>query len=173
MILILYPKINSGVNLAQPTRLGPGPCGLGLKMPTLKKSPIKEAHRAKNPIKALWVRANPWAFIFKMKNILFFKIYYYMWDKTNDSDKHEDPNRPNYLDLPDDPEKLDDPDGSNDPNGLDNLDRPDGPDDLDEPDDLNKPDASDETDYLDRTDDPDEPVDPELPDDPDGPDDLD
>jgi len=28
-----------GVNLAHPTRLGPGPCGLGPKKPILKKSP--------------------------------------------------------------------------------------------------------------------------------------
>jgi len=61
--------------LAQHTGLGPDPCGLGPKKPTLKKkTPIKEAHRTKNPTKALWVRANPWTFIFNMKNILFFKI---------------------------------------------------------------------------------------------------
>jgi len=39
-----------------------------------KKVPNKEAYRAKNLTKVLWVRANPWAFIFHMKNILFFKI---------------------------------------------------------------------------------------------------
>jgi len=61
-----------GVNLAQPTGLGPDPCGLGPKKPTLKKAPIKKAHKVKNPTKALWVRANPWAFIFNMKNILLF-----------------------------------------------------------------------------------------------------
>jgi len=36
--------------LAQPTGLGPDPCGLGPKKPTLKKNSIKEAHRAKNPV---------------------------------------------------------------------------------------------------------------------------
>jgi len=38
----------------------------------------------KNPTKALWVKANPWAFIFNMKNILFFKMYYYLWDGLED-----------------------------------------------------------------------------------------
>jgi len=45
--------------LAQPTGLGLGPCGLGPKKPTLKKSSHQEAHKAINPTKALWVRANP------------------------------------------------------------------------------------------------------------------
>ena len=89
------------VNLAQPTGLGPGPCGLRPKKPTLKKATIKEVHKTKNPTKALWVRVNPWAFIFNMKNILFFKI---------DQDKHDDPNRSDDLDMPYET------DGPNDPN---------------------------------------------------------
>jgi len=38
------------VNLAQPTRLGPGPCGLGLKKPTLKKAPSKKPTGPKTPV---------------------------------------------------------------------------------------------------------------------------
>jgi len=74
-----------------------------------KKAPIKEAHKAKNPIKVLWASANPCAFIFHMKNILFFKIYYYLWDKPND------PNRSNDSNLCDDLEKNDDLNESDDP----------------------------------------------------------
>jgi len=37
-----------------------------------KKAPNKEAYRSKNPTKVLWARANLWAFIFHMKNILLF-----------------------------------------------------------------------------------------------------
>jgi len=37
-----------------------------------KKAPNKVVHRDKNPTKALWAKANPWTFIFHMKNILFF-----------------------------------------------------------------------------------------------------
>ena len=39
----------------------------------VKKSPIKEAHKAKNHTKAIWVKARPWAFFLNMKTILFFK----------------------------------------------------------------------------------------------------
>jgi len=46
--------------LAQPTGLGLGPCGLGPKKAHIeKKAPIKEAHKAKNPPKVLWVKDNP------------------------------------------------------------------------------------------------------------------
>ena len=41
-----------------------------------KKNRIKEPNKAKNSTKALWVNANPWAFLFNMKNLLFSKIYY-------------------------------------------------------------------------------------------------
>ena len=47
-------------------------------------------------------QANPWAFIFHMKNILFFKIYNYLWDRPNESNKHDNPNRSNNADLPND-----------------------------------------------------------------------
>jgi len=81
-----------------------------------------------------------------MKNILFFKIYYYMWDRSNEPNKHDDPNRSNGLD---DPNSLNNPNGPDDPDGLDNQDKPDntnGPDDMDGPDDPNEPDDSDEPD---------------------------
>jgi len=58
--------------LAQPTGLGLDLCGLGQKKPKMKKNPIKKAHKATNPIKALWVKANPWAFIFNMKKYIIF-----------------------------------------------------------------------------------------------------
>ena len=98
--------------------------GQGQKSPHKKKAPNKEAHRAKSPTKALWARANPWAFIFHMKNILFFKIYYYLWDRPNEPDKHDNPNRSNDSDLPDDLDKNDDSNGPDDQNGLDDPDRP-------------------------------------------------
>jgi len=44
--------LRKGVNLAQPTGLGSGPCGRRPKKPTLKKALIKEAHRAKNSTKS-------------------------------------------------------------------------------------------------------------------------
>jgi len=58
-----------GINLVKPIGLGPSLCGLGPKKPKSKKTRIKEAHKAKTPIKALWIRANPWAFLFNMKNV--------------------------------------------------------------------------------------------------------
>jgi len=55
-----WHNIFRGVNLAQPTGLGLGPCGLGPKKAHIeKKAPIKEAHKAKNPPKVLWVKDNP------------------------------------------------------------------------------------------------------------------
>jgi len=125
-----------GVNLAQSTRFGSGSCGLGSKKSTLKKVPIKEVYRAKNPTKALWARANPWAFIFHMKKILFFKIYYYLWDRPNEPDKNDDPNRSNNPNLPNDLDKNDNLNGPNDPNRPND---PNGPDDPDEPNDPNEP----------------------------------
>jgi len=136
--------------LAQPTRLGLGPCGRGLKKPTLKKSPIKEVHRAKNFTKALWAWANPWAFIFHMKNILFFKIYYYLLDKHNEPDKHDDQNRSNNPNLPDNLDKNDDLNGPDDPKGPND---PNGPDDPNRTDDSNGPDDPDELDNQDEPDD--------------------
>ena len=117
--------------MAQPTGFSPGPCGLGPKKPTLKKAPNKEVHRAKNHTKAMWVRANPGAFIFHTKNILLFKIYYYLWDRPNEPNKHDDLNRSNDPDLPDDLDKNDDSNRHDDPNRPND---PNGPDDPDEPD---------------------------------------
>ena len=102
-----------------------------------KKTPIKEVHRAKNFTKALWAWANPWAFIFHMKNILFFKIYYYLWDRPNKPDKHDNHNRSNNSNLHDDLDKNNDLNGPGDPKRPND---PNGPDDPDEPDDQDKPD---------------------------------
>jgi len=41
----------TGVNLVQPTRLSPGPCGLGPKKPTLKKLSSKKFIGPKTPHK--------------------------------------------------------------------------------------------------------------------------
>ena len=65
-----------GVNLAQPIRLGPDPCELGPKNPTLKKIPHQRSSQCQKPHKSLVDQANSWALIIKMKNILFFKICY-------------------------------------------------------------------------------------------------
>jgi len=59
-----------------------------------------------------------------MKNILFFKIYYYLWDKSNEPDKHDVPKRSNNPDLPDDLDKNDD---SNEPDDPDKLNDPNWP----------------------------------------------
>jgi len=136
---------------------------LGLPRPTWarakkahieKKVPNKKAHKTKNPTKVLLARANQWAFIFHMKNILFFKIYYYLWDRSNKPDKHDDSNRSNNLDLPDDLDKNDDSNGPDDPNRLNDPDDPGGPDNQD------KPDNTDGPDHMDGPDDPDGPYDP-------------
>ena len=91
-------------------------------------------------------QGQPMDFHFQQKNILFFKIYYYLCDRLNNLDKHDDPNRPNDPNLPNDPDKhddldgLDDPDGSNDLNGPDDSNMPDDPNELDDsdgPNDLN------------------------------------
>jgi len=55
--------------MVQPTRLGLGPCGLGPKKPTLKKN-HQRSPQSQKYYKTLWVRVNPWTFIFNMKNIL-------------------------------------------------------------------------------------------------------
>jgi len=132
-------RTSRGVNLAQPTGFGPGPCGLGPKKPTLKKASNKEAHRAKTLQKPCAPEPAHGLSYSHMKNILFFKIYYYLWDRPKESDKHNDSNRSNNPDLPDDLDKnnnsngSDDPNRPNDPNGLDNPDDPNGPDDTDDP----------------------------------------
>ena len=69
-----------------------------------------------------------------MKNILFFKIYYYLLDRPNEPDKHDNPNRSNDPYLPDDPDKHDDPNEPNDPDEPDDPYGPDNPDGLDDPD---------------------------------------
>jgi len=42
-----------GVNLAQSTGFGPGPCGLGPKKLTLKKSPQQRGPQGQKPYKSL------------------------------------------------------------------------------------------------------------------------
>ena len=116
--------------MAQPTGFGPDPCGLGPKKPTLKKSLQQRSPQGQKPTKALWSRANPWAFVIHMKYILFFKIYYYLWDRPNEPNKHDDPNRSNNPDLPNDLDKNDDsnePDDPNRPNDLNGPDNTNGP----------------------------------------------
>jgi len=39
---------------------------------------------------------------------IIFKIYYYLWDRPNESDKHDDLNRSNDPNLPNDLDKNDD-----------------------------------------------------------------
>jgi len=99
-----------------------------------KKAPNREVHRAKNPTKALWVRANLWAFIFHIKNILFFKIYYYLWDRPNKPNNHDDLNRSNDPDMPNDLDKNNDSNGPDDPNKPNDPNMPDDPNDPDGPD---------------------------------------
>jgi len=106
--------------LALSIGLDPDLCGMGPKKHTLKKKPsIKKVDRAKNPTKVLWVKANPWTFIFNMKNILFLK---YIIKLFGDLDASNEPDWPSGLNNSDGLGRDDDSDMPNDLHGLDNPD---------------------------------------------------
>jgi len=66
---------NRGVNLAQPTGFGLGPCELGPKKPTLKKSPQQRSLQGQKPYKIPMGQGQPMGFHLPHEKYIIFLKY--------------------------------------------------------------------------------------------------